>query len=51
MREQAKYEPISMVLSGEGKGATVIGQRRDAPTPIDTEAGWSKSGWHGWWYG
>ena len=18
---------------------------------IDTEAGWSKSGWHGWWYG
>jgi hypothetical protein len=21
------------------------------PTSIDTEAGWSKSGWHGWWYG
>jgi hypothetical protein len=20
-------------------------------TSIDTEAGWSKSGWHGWWYG
>jgi Transposase DDE domain len=20
-------------------------------TAIDTEAGWSKSGWHGWWYG
>jgi hypothetical protein len=20
-------------------------------TTIDTEAGWSKSGWHGWWYG
>ena len=28
--------------------------RRFADTPhtsIDTEAGWSKSGWHGWWYG
>lgn len=21
------------------------------PTSIDTEAHWSKSGWHGWWYG
>lgn len=21
------------------------------PSSIDTEAGWSKSGWHGWWYG
>jgi hypothetical protein len=21
------------------------------PTSIDTEAGWSKSGWHGWWDG
>jgi len=20
-------------------------------TSIDTEADWSKSGWHGWWYG
>jgi hypothetical protein len=20
-------------------------------TSLDTEAGWSKSGWHGWWYG
>ena len=20
-------------------------------TSIDTQAGWSKSGWHGWWYG
>jgi hypothetical protein len=20
-------------------------------TALDTEAGWSKSGWHGWWYG
>jgi Transposase DDE domain len=24
----------------------------EIPHPsIDTEAGWSKSGWHGWWYG
>ena len=22
-----------------------------AHSSIDTEAGWSKSGWHGWWYG
>jgi Transposase DDE domain len=21
------------------------------PSSIDTEAGWSQSGWHGWWYG
>jgi hypothetical protein len=21
------------------------------PSSIDTEAGWSKAGWHGWWYG
>lgn len=27
-------------------------QRGEIPhTSIDTEAGWSKSGWHGWWYG
>jgi hypothetical protein len=24
---------------------------RSVDTPIDTQAGWSKSGWHGWWYG
>jgi hypothetical protein len=27
-------------------------ERGELPhTSIDTEAGWSKSGWHGWWYG
>jgi hypothetical protein len=37
--------------------STFFGQSRAqdtgeiSPTSIDTEAGWSKSGWHGWWYG
>src|SRR5512144_39086 len=26
-------------------------QGRVPPPSIDTEAAWSKSGWHGWWYG
>jgi hypothetical protein len=27
-------------------------ERGEVPhSSIDTEAGWSKSGWHGWWYG
>ncbi len=27
-------------------------ERGEIPhTSIDTQAGWSKSGWHGWWYG
>src|SRR5262245_21389599 len=37
-----------------GAGVSHEGHREQGVIPhssIDTEAGWSKSGWHGWWYG
>jgi hypothetical protein len=40
------------LATGGGVGHTKHRQQGGVPhTAIDTEAGWSKSGWHGWWYG
>ena len=40
------------LFGGRAKNPKQHKDRGEIPhTSIDTEAGWSKSGWHGWWYG
>ena len=40
------------LATGGGVGHTKHREQGVVPhSSIDTEAGWSKSGWHGWWYG
>jgi hypothetical protein len=42
----------TMLKTGGGVWHKKHKEKGEIPhTSIDTEAGWSKSGWHGWWYG
>jgi hypothetical protein len=55
--EDWEHAPIAAVDSTALRTCGGVWHRKDREagvvphTSIDCEAGWSKSGWHGWWYG